>query len=337
MCFLIGLIVLSSLGQDDEQFLGLIKDLGTATNLNKLLDYEGAILTVLKKNDGQDNFMVHFLNLVKKDIDILKKISQPEREVSLGMLKRFALDKKYNRKNPIGQLELKEIVSCRSSCVKLFGECSYVDLVATIEILLLKTASFPEQNFASEIASEINRFESSTWKGSPILSSLYLVQCSNSRNTKNYDAMYSSSVKAKEMRDMISGNKLDGMHLGPISYQFQALLGMKRYDSVVRLYKTVPSELLETTDRRYLASVAQIISAIASSYLETGNLDSACIYQELALSKVYQGFLERDHPAVTDQATKLQEFLAKKRDFITMRAIEERFNLAPMPKVAGEK
>ncbi len=334
MIFIIApIFVLGFSVSDDMRFLNLVRGVEDERGIFSILKKDMEIKALLKDEKARpEGFRFHYLMMLNNDVE---KMSGLNLSAESGIVKSaavFLANNKYSKNNPVSNERLKQMSECHKELIVVFGPASSVDLRITTEILANKVASFPERDFVDDISAEIDRFENSSWKGSPMLAHLYVVKCRNMVNLRSYGLAYDTILKVKKMHEEICPNKSDPIHLGPVSYEVQSLCSLGKYSDVLTIFRNIPDKLLDNDERKYLSGISRIYSSIATSYYETGKIELAATYQELALGKAYQCFLDRDYPAVIEQAVKLRNILEKKGDLSAMRAIEERFNLKPESK-----
>ncbi len=339
MWCIFAMLFISSKSDDSSiRFIELVRSIdishGFVDIAKKETDINNLIGSFVSDKDG---FRYRFLEIVKKDIEVLKKNKINGNNLLFENIELFSSPGGVSRTNPISKDRLEKLRSAHKVIISTFGAASYFDFVATCKILVLKIVSFPGQDFSDEIDADIYRFEKLTFKNSPMLTQLYIAKCGNYRNLKNYSAMYDAAKKAKKMCAEICKDMLDPIHLGASSYEIQALCGLKNHSAVIDLFKKIPQSLLDVSERKYLSGISNIYSSVSVSYMHFDKIDLSIACQEMALSKMYEFCLNRDAPEVFEQAEKLRDILVKKGELGSMRIIEERYKLKPLPKQIGEK
>lgn len=337
MLILMLLTFLQNEQNDSERFLKLAKNLTEPSKVERICDLENEVSELLvKMSPEKNNFEYQYLRAVKSDIKIMRSYGSSGGGDISSTFKKFTDEKQYYGRLPLDMATLDEMVSARAELIRAFGECSFIDLFATRQLLTFKALSYPQKNLTNEISFEIARFEKSTWAGSPFLSNFYMIQCANAKNIGDFELMYKNSLISKERIKLIIGGKPEVALLSPVSFEFRALNGLKRYHEILEQFKNVPNKLLDNSDKISCGLISPIYSAVAASYLDSGKIDHAIVYQELALAKIHQRFEDRNNLEVTEQALKFREILKLKKDYVLLRKIEERYTLVPLGKFSDE-
>ena len=94
--------------------------------------------------------------------------------------------------------------------------------------------------------------------------------------------------------------------------------------------------VLESLDRDSLGPQFRIYSSMATVYARQNKLTHAIAMQEMAVAALGEMF-RKDKTQAKEQAQILRDLLAKNREFTSMRNLEERFKLQPLPLQNGEK
>jgi len=227
-------------------------------------------------------------------------------------------------------LELrKDIFSDYKICIGYFGELSYFDLTISTYILSIKMVTDRETDYTVEIDNLFKRFENSEWKGSPLLSSIILLQCNNLEYKKNYERLLATANSAYLLRKEVNSDENDEIFSSPIRFIFSALNNSRRHNDAIIFFNKVGQKVFKSD--RVIYNSAKIYSSVADSYFELEKFDLGESYQELALSKMHQTFLDLEHPDVIAEAKKLYKMLEKQGKKEEMKKIEERYNLKKYP------
>lgn len=335
MVFLLSSFVLASM--NSSSYEEAIKELGQFPGIYEYKDKANEIgLFGHSMENNENKYHKNLLFQIESDIEKFKKMSYNDKlkfQSIIDYLKKI-------KSIELGKGKQSDLYFAEDSSEfvkRFFGKESYTDLIVTIEIAVFKVAHFEELDWERMIESELERFQNSSWKSSPEISSFYIVKCANLRQMKKFKDLYKASQELNLLRLKITKNPESTVFIGPAAYEFEALRGLKRHNEVLERFKKIPDKLLETESRHYLEGISMIYSCVATSYFENKKFDLACIYQEMALAKAYSCYENRNNPSFLREAVKLQSYFTKTGNFKQLHDLEERYNLKPLPKNPAEK
>lgn len=314
-----------------------LKELGTFPGIYKYKNKTEAIETFKCELKNPKNERHNILIMeIKKDLKKIGKFNKIKIEQFEKLLKTIS-DFQKSKTGIIENSELFFIKNCQNFIKDEFGKESYTDMLITQEIIIIEMENKKENDFRKLIDDEILRFEKSIWKSSPELTSYYMIKCAELKKHNIFIECYECAKKIEAARLQIVENPESTALVGPISYELGSLCGLKKYELVIDRYKEISSGLLETESKYHHHGIAEIYASVAESYYYIQKKELACIYQEMALGKMYSCHGSRTDPSVLKAANKLQFYFANSGKWNELRSLEERYNLKPLTNSARGK
>ncbi len=115
------------------------------------------------------------------------------------------------------------------------------------------------------------------------------------------------------------------------SFYLLSLSKNKKYDEALKLFEKIPRAFTEGYKRGIERQQFRIFSGMADVWRSKNKLVTAIAFQELAvvaLTDVY----DKTNAKVQDEAYKLRNLLVENKEWSTIRNLEIRYNLKPLPK-----
>ena len=103
------------------------------------------------------------------------------------------------------------------------------------------------------------------------------------------------------------------------------------------LFKSAPKNWLSSDELPLQGPRCRVYEAVANSYWKTGKKQTALAYQEMAATIALTYFSDTENFIVKEQANILRDMYIKIGDWRSLRNMEERFKLKPIPKNQEEK
>lgn len=278
-----------------------------------------------------------YLKMILIDFDKYFSLDSKEKVRIKYFLKKIH-DHNYNPDYKKRSSIAKEILNEYKEIITLFGDFSYFDLTISGYILTImlddlrwKESPHDERHkfLTFKINHEIERFSNSKWSGSPLLSKFYLIRCFDLKAKKDFTGLLKSSNTALDLLNTIAVNNGDEILIEACGYRILSLNMTGYHGETVVFFEKLSKNILENEQK--LNSISCIYSSVADSYFQLGKLDLGESYQELALSKIHNFYLDLEHPEVIAEAKKLYKMLEKRGKKGEMAKIEERYNLKKHP------
>ena len=229
-----------------------------------------------------------------------------------------------------------KIIESYNKIISIIGRETFSDIILTSIILEEKILRMPNNDFDEEITREINRFENSKWKDSPFLYILYYKRCLNSKFKKKYRLLICDSKILKSKYELIFGEN-DLAYFSQLSFLITGLSGESRHIECLDLFKTAPKNWLNSEDVPLQGPRCRIYEAVANSYWKTGKKQTALAYQEMAATIALSRFSDTEYFIVKEQANILRDMYFQMGDWKSLRNLEVRFKLKPLPQNPAEK
>jgi len=255
------------------------------------------------------------------------------------------LDREFNIINNLLDIKIgdnsaafkeEEIDASYNKIISILGRETFSDILLTSKILEFKTLRIQKKDFEAEITREINRFEKSNWKDSPFLYKLYYDRCLNSKFKNKYSLLIKDSKILKSKYDLIFGES-DDTYFVYVSFLISGLSGEGRHLECLELFKSAPKNMLDSDNISMQGPRCRIYEAVANSYWKTGKKQTALAYQEMAATIALSRFSNTENFIAKEQANILREMYAQMGDWKSLRNMEDRFKLKPLPQNSAEK
>lgn len=116
----------------------------------------------------------------------------------------------------------------------------------------------------------------------------------------------------------------------PVSFLMKSSLMQKKYDKFEDYKKLISYDYISNFNTSMSTPFFRINESLARYYLKNGKLISAISHQEIALA-IQSGVFSKDSEQVKTVAVELRNMLKQNNEIQTMRNLEERYNLKPLP------
>ena len=204
------------------------------------------------------------------------------------------------------------------------------------QVLLSRIVLSSDFNFNEIALKDIGRLERNGWKWSPYLDMLNVMLAAKALKTQQYDKAIRYAEDANKSRSIIL-KKDDERIIIPVSYLMAALVKTKKYNECINKFKEIDKKWLESESPKVVGSVDRVYSAYAQALFATGKKREAMSYQELSLALIAGIFDNKYHEDITEEANLLRTMLADQGEWKSLRNLEERYKLKPLPKNPAEK
>ncbi len=304
--------------------LVVIRSIGNVrSSLNYLVDFK-------KNNNTQDQYLV---NAIISDLDLISK-AKPETQMKIlglvndiftGTMKAAAnLDNNFYR--PIEKkIELLE---------STLGKESFYVIYYKMRMLAYKCATAKDLFSYEEVYNAKEKIVEKFGKNSIFSAELYIACCVHNDRSKNWSELKTNSKKSLEIK---IENGIDGYGLrSPVSYLIKSSVMLGQYKESVKYRDILKPFVLESLDIDTIMPQLRIFSSLATAYAKLDKLTNAIAMQEMAVAAACVQF-NSDSPLAKEQAQVLRDLLAKNKEFTSMRNLEDRFKLQPLPLQKGEK
>lgn len=181
----------------------------------------------------------------------------------------------------------------------------------------------------------LNDYESSKWKGHPELAVFYGLLCQDFYYQKDFDKVCHYLKKYESIRE------LDYPHdprevVNILKLKVKALVHQKRFAEALDYYRSLDKELLTNSDRPLSIIYFHIYMNIAELFYCVDDRVTAQQYQKKSIERLDVSF-SSDKEIYVELAILLRDMLASRGELASMRAVEEHFELKPLPRQAPEK
>lgn len=280
----------------------------------------------------KDEFFKVFLKKVVTDLETFENLIESDKlEVNLTMtnFKNGQIGLRLKSKNERIDIYNRFIINTLF-IQKTFGKGSYLDLKMS-QLKMLAIMYLNQYDQGEIIVSEIKRLEEFGWKNSPYLDIFYLLLIENSIHLNKANEALVFARKLEKLRTL-SLNPGDERNMVHMSYLMNALSKLGKHEECISLFKKLKEEWLETESEKILSAVARAYSSYAYSLFCTGKKREAMSYQELSLAIMFNLCGDSKDEFVVEEANKLRTILADLGEWKSLRNLEERYFLKPLPK-----
>ncbi len=291
--------------------------------LNHLIDWS-------KK--GQKNDLKTVIKLIS-DLELISKANKEVQNEILRLIHEILVEANKDDEN-LKDSFFKEINDKVKRLESFFGQDSFYIILLKIKIMSFKsTASIDGISYK-----EFEIVKTSCIKNfgleSVLTSELYVVLCMTNNRIKKWSELKKNSEISLDVKTKLG---IDGHRIiKTVSYLIKSDVMLGNYSGAIKNKDRLESYLLEETDDFYLRPQLRIFSSLATAYAKLDKLTNAISMQEMAVAAACELF-NSDSPQAKEQAQVLRDLLAKNREFTSLRNLEDRFKLQPLPLQKGEK
>lgn len=285
----------------------------------------------------KNSFFNFFLNKTLNDLETFEKMNDNEKKILFQKLNEMAQsDHEMLSKNREERLNFYK--NSEETCIlirKIFGEGSYLDIYFSQQ-KFATLISLKNVDLHDKIISEINRLQKSGWKESPYNDIFYISLILNSINFNKGKEAVKYAEKFKEMRCMILKPD-DEKNLAHIAYLMCAFSINENHKNCIDIFKSINKKWLDHENSKMPGSIGRVYASYARSLYYTDKKREAMSYQELALAITAHLTEGRKNELVEEEALFLRTILADLGEWKSLRNLEDRYYLKPLPKNPAEK
>lgn len=216
-----------------------------------------------------------------------------------------------------------------------FGEGSYLDLCLS-QSKFIPIVSFKNINVENAIIGEIKRMENNGWKNSPYNDFFYMALILNSINSNKKSDALKFAKKFEELRKEILRTD-DEKNIVHVSYTMRALSINNEHVKCIDDFKKIDKKWLDIEITKYPGALSRVLSSYSRSLYYTNKKRDAMSYQELSLAITAHLTEGRKNELVEEDALFLRTILADLGEWKSLRNLEDRYYLKPLPKNPAEK
>lgn len=293
-----------------------------------------SLIEILKKiknkNSNVDPVLIDF---ILNDLSIISRLRPGDREIIFKLINNIFAETNKEAKN----LDLNEFLQIESKIKKLydaFGEKSFYVALFNLRFLIYKSVTGKNINYYKEIEMITLDYEKKFGTLSILTSEAYTGICIVSEKNNDWRVLKKNADKLLEINKKL---ELEGYDIiMAVSFLIKSNVMMGNDNEAIKNKDIIKPFVLESLDRDSLGPQFRIYSSMATVYARQNKLTHAIAMQEMAVAALGEMF-RKDKTQAKEQAQILRDLLAKNREFTSMRNLEERFKLQPLPLQNGEK
>jgi len=329
--FIIAVLIATS--QDRPKSKALYAAYNESVNINSKKEADCLIenLNMIKKTKNYLDATLICCYL--SDLNIISGIESEARDRIFRLIHKIFSETNMQQKNPNLNEHLQTEIRIKK-LEEIFGRDSFYVAYFNMRFLIYKIIASKNKNFYKEIEGMALDYENKFGLVSILTSETYSGICIAAEKYKYWSALNKNAEKLLEIQ---TRQGLDGYEIiMPVSFLVKSsvMLGnnfdVKRYNDIINIF------VLEPLDSDNLRPQLRIFSSMATVYVRQNKLTNAIAMQEMAIAAACEIF-NSDSPQAKEQALILRELLAKNKEFTSMRNLEDRFKLTPLPQQKGEK
>jgi len=289
------------------------------------------VLKMIKnKNSNTDPVLIEF---ILNDLNIISRLKSGEREVIFKIINNIFVETNKEAKN----LDLNEYLQIESKIKKIegvFGENSFYAAIFNLRFLIYKSVTGKNMNYYKEIEKISIDYEKKFGTLSILTSEAYTGICIVSEKNNDWGFLKKNADKLLEINKKLEFEGYD--IIMPVSFLIKSNVMMGDDNEAIKNKDIIKPFVLESLDRDSLGPQFRIYSSMATVYARQNKLTNAIAMQEMAVAALGEMF-RKDKTQAKEQAQILRDLLAKNKEFTSMRNLEDRFKLQPLPLQNGEK
>jgi hypothetical protein len=315
-------------------------------NLNSI--NEAYNRSIFIKNKKEADFFIDFLNKIKKsnkfsddkliehflsDLNIISVSNDKIRDNIFKLIKNVFGETNKEAKN----LDANDYLQTENKIKKLeehLGVNSFYVSYFKMRLLVYKLVTSKNGKFEMELEMLALDFTKKYGNSSFLNSEAYSGLCIANEKAKEWATLKKNANILLKIQTELGFEGYD--IIMPVSFLVKSSVMMENYDEAKRYKDILKPFVLESLDQDSLAPQFRIFSSMATVYSRQNKLTNAIAMQEMAVAAL-GGLFRNDKSQIKEQALVLRELLAKNKEFTSMRNLEERFKLPPLPPQTGEK
>ena len=329
--FLLPLLLLAS--QENQEFKGLndvYKNLVVIRNADDVRSSLNYLVKLKKNNKTQDERLV---DAVICDLELISK-AQPETQREIfGLINDIFTGTMKEAKNLENDF-YKQIEKKIEILGSILGKDSFYVTYYKIRLLAYRSATAKDVFSYKEINQDKEKITKKFGKNSIITGEAYVACCVHNDRNKNWNELKANAENSLEIKISIG---IDGYGLtSPVSYLIKSSVILGQYKEAIKYRDILKPFVLESLDIDSIMPQLRIYSSLATAYAKLDKITDAIAMQEMAVAAACELF-QSNSPQAKEQALILRDLLAKNKEFTSMRNLEDRFKLQPLPLQNGEK
>lgn len=329
--FLLLLLLLAS--QKNQEFRVLNDVYKNLVVIRNIEDVESSLrfLVNFKKNNKTKGDKL--VDAVISDLELISKAHQETKNQILKLINDLFIETRKEANNLEGDF-FEPIEKKIEMLESLLGKNSFYVIYYKMSLLVYKSATGKDLISYKEIDQAKEQIIEKFGKNSPITAEAYIACCIHNDRSKNWRALKKNAKNALEIK---TNNGIDGYGLtSSVSYLVKSSIMLGQYKEAIKYREIINASVLESINIGTIKSQLRIYSSLATAYSNLGKIIDAIAMQEMAVAAACEIF-NSGSPQAKEQALVLRDLLAKNREFISMRNLENRFKLQPLPLQNGEK